>query len=45
PGQRERSVYLPKGAWKNVDTGETLDGGVWVTAPAPIDVMPVFQKQ
>ena len=44
PGQRFRRVYLPEGHWKNVDTGETLTGGAWVDAPAPIDVMPVFER-
>ena len=44
PGQRARRVYLPEGSWKNVDTGETCNGGAWIDAPAPIDVMPVFEK-
>ncbi len=44
PGLRERQVYLPAGTWKNVDTGETLRGGRTVTVPAPLDVIPVFEK-
>ncbi len=44
-GQRSRRVYLPRGAWRNVDTGEILAGGGWVEVPAPLDVMPVFEKQ
>lgn len=44
-GMRERKVYLPSGAWKNVDTGEQIiTDGEWVKAPAPIDVLPVFEK-
>jgi alpha-D-xyloside xylohydrolase len=45
PGQRSRRVYLPAGTWENVDTGETHSGGGWITAPAPLAAMPVFQKR
>ena len=45
PGARSRSVYLPAGAsWRNVETGETLPGGQRVTVPAPLDVIPVFER-
>ena len=44
PGAVSRSVYLPNGQWRNVDTGEVLQGGRCVDAPAPIDVIPVFEK-
>jgi alpha-D-xyloside xylohydrolase len=43
-GARSRSVYLPCGTWRNVDTGEVLAGRQRITAPAPLDVMPVFEK-
>ncbi len=44
-GMRKRSVYLPKGAeWKNVETGEVFLGGQTITAQAPLDVIPVFEK-
>ena len=43
-GQRSRSVYLPEGAWRNVDTGEVLRGGRRVTVPAPLEVIPVLEK-
>ncbi len=44
-GMRMRSVYLPKGAeWKNVETGEVFMGGQTITAQAPLDVIPVFEK-
>ena len=44
PGVRERNVYLPKGRWKAVETGETYTGGVSVMIPAPLDVIPVLEK-
>ena len=40
-----RSVYLPAGKWKDVRTGEVLDGGKTIEAKAPIDSIPVFEKQ
>ncbi len=43
-GLRERSVYLPKGRWRNVDAGETLAGGGRVTIAAPLDVIPVLER-
>ena len=43
-GARSRSVYLPEGQWRNVDTGEVLQGGQRVTVPAPLEVIPVFEK-
>ena len=43
-GQRERSVYLPKGEWMLTSTKETFTGGQEVTVPAPLDYMPVFQR-
>ena len=42
--QRERSVYLPEGRWKDLNSGAVLDGGRVVTAPAPIDQIPVYEK-
>ena len=44
PGARKRDVYLPKGTWKNVDTGETVEGGRTVNADAPIERIPVFES-
>ena len=43
-GQRARTVYLPAGQWKNYQTGEVLAGGTTVTADAPLDVIPVFER-
>ncbi len=45
PGVRSRDVYLPVGTkWKNIDTGDVLSGGQTVSAPAPLDVIPVFER-
>lgn len=43
-GQRSRSVYLPRGKWKNVSTGQICEGGQTVTCPAPIESIPVFER-
>ena len=45
PGARERQVYFPAGSWRNVDTGEILQGGGTRTVPAPLEVIPVFERQ
>ncbi|MCC8101879.1 MAG: family 31 glucosidase [Clostridiales bacterium] len=39
-----REVYLPDGKWKLTSTGEVFAGGQTVTADAPIEYMPVFEK-
>lgn len=39
-----REVYLPEGKWKLTSTGEVYDGGCVVSADAPIDYMPVFER-
>lgn len=44
-GVVERDVYLPKGAsWRDALTGKLYEGGQTVTAPAPLDVIPVFVR-
>ena len=42
--QISREVYLPAGQWKLTSTGETFAGGQTVTAAAPIEYMPVFER-
>lgn len=44
PGARERQVYFPAGSWRNVDTGEILQGGGTRSVDAPLDVIPVFER-
>ena len=43
-GQREREVYLPAGNWKSAQTGQAFAGNCRVTVPAPLDVIPVFER-
>lgn len=44
-GATERSVYLPRGKWKNIHDGSVISsGGGTFTAPAPLDIMPVFER-
>ncbi len=44
-GQTARRVYLPAGAcWYNYWTNEKLHGGQWITAPAPIQTIPLFVR-
>lgn len=42
--QFERNVYLPAGTWTLTSTGETFTGGQVVTVDAPIEYMPVFER-
>ena len=41
----EREVYLPVGKWKLTSTGEVYEGGKCVSVDAPIDYMPVFERE
>lgn len=46
PGQRTRSVYLPKGCgWYDHDTGEYYNGGQTVTLEAGLDRIPVLVRE
>jgi len=41
----ERKVYLPKNTnWYNFWTGEVIEGGKNIIAPAPIDIIPLYIK-
>jgi len=43
--EREVHVYLPAGAsWTNVWTGKLFEGGMEVTADAPLDQIPLFAR-
>ena len=44
PGVQERKVYLPAGKWKNVDSGKMLTGSRTITVPAPLDIIPIFER-
>ncbi|RKJ38759.1 glycoside hydrolase family 31 protein [Acutalibacter sp. 1XD8-33] len=43
--QFQREVYLPAGSWKLTSTGQIYSGGKTVAVEAPIDYMPVFERQ
>ena len=40
----KRKVYLPEGKWKDVNTGEIIEGRQTVTARTPLDEIPVYEK-
>jgi alpha-D-xyloside xylohydrolase len=45
-GATERRVYLPAGArWLDAWTGDPVPGGQWVTAPAPLERIPVYVRE
>ena len=44
PGAAERRLWLPRGSWVHLWTGEAFDGGA-VTVPAPLGQPPVFYKR
>ena len=47
-GARERDVYLPAGpdgaVWRDAWTGESVPGGQWLTAAAPLEIIPVYVR-
>ena len=43
-GATERTLYLPAGKWKNIENGDIVERGDFVTVPAPLDVIPVFKR-
>ena len=43
-GMTEREVYLPRGQWRDIHTGTVYEGGQTITAPAPIQIIPVYEK-
>jgi alpha-glucosidase len=44
PGATEREVYLPRGVWYEWGTGRLIDGARTVTAPAPLDTLPLYVR-
>ena len=45
-GARERRIYLPSGCgWTDAYTKKTYDGGQWITAEAPLDIIPVMIRE
>ncbi|XP_055863828.1 myogenesis-regulating glycosidase-like isoform X3 [Biomphalaria glabrata] len=44
-GARSRDIYLPSGQWRDENTGEIVQGGVWLLNYAvPLEVLPYFTK-
>lgn len=45
-GLRERQVYLPEGVnWIHIFTNKVYKGGQWITCAAPIEEIPIFQRE
>ena len=45
-GARSRPVYVPKGsAWTEAFSGERLEGGLWTTASAPLERIPIYLRE
>ena len=44
PGATSRHLYLPKAKWYNFWTGEALEGGRAIDAPAPLHEIPIFVR-
>ena len=40
----ERRVYLPAGRWYDFWTGETYEGGSWITRKADIETIPLYVR-
>lgn len=43
-GAVSRSVYLPKGKWQKLWSGEIFQGGCTLVCAAPLDSIPVFLR-
>lgn len=42
-GMRERTVYLPEGAyWREWETGKVYEGGKEIICQAPLTTIPIF---
>ncbi|HLN64430.1 MAG TPA: TIM-barrel domain-containing protein [Symbiobacteriaceae bacterium] len=43
-GQTSRKVYLPEGVWYDYWTNRKVRGGRYVTAQAPLEILPIFVR-
>jgi alpha-D-xyloside xylohydrolase len=44
PDTFERNVYLPSGRWMDIRDEKVYEGGMTISAKAPLDSIPVFRK-
>jgi len=45
PGATDRHLYLPSGQWLDFWNGSEYKGQQWITIPAPLEYIPVFQRK
>ena len=43
-GTDTREVYLPCGQWRDIHTGNVISGSQTLRVPAPLDIIPVFER-
>ena len=43
-GMTEREVYLPNGTWKSIHDSRIYSGEQTITAAAPLDIIPVYER-
>lgn len=44
PQQRSRQVYLPQGHWTHLFSGQSYEGGRYLSTPTPYDQIPLFLR-
>jgi alpha-D-xyloside xylohydrolase len=44
PGANSRRLYLPKGVWYDFWTGQSVEGGKFITAAAPLETLPLYVR-
>ena len=44
PGVNTRRLYVPQGTWYNFWTGQSVSGPKFITAPAPLDTLPLYVR-
>lgn len=43
--QPKHHVYLPRGSWIDLETGNRVEGNAWIAYPKQIDVIPLFLRE
>lgn len=43
-GMTQRKVYLPQGSWQNIHNHQIFSGLQTITAEAPLDIIPVYER-